>query len=218
MDVEQHKKDLENLLYLSEETQKKELARLFGEDTFLFKLKAYLTQSVNSQISYKMKDRHNNERTYFQLREKVEEDVIKNENWYSYFKDNVSVQELKDVIKNPIVDFDPRTLMLITIEACKRYIDVSEEEDVKCALLHELYLKLKLSLSSVIPFPEPTEDGFIQYLKTKQYRIDLEDCRITGNLCLFCSSTDVKSYDSQKWLCHSCGHLFRKHRARKDED
>jgi len=215
MDVEQHKKDLENLIYLSEETQKKEISRLFGEDTFLFKLKAYLTQSVNSRISYKMKARYSNERTYFALREKIEEDVIRDENWYSYFKDNVTVQELKDVIKNPIVDFDPRTLTLIIIETLKRYVDNGEEQNPKCLLLQNIYLNLKEWASSLIP-NYPQTNGFAEYLKTKQHRIDLEDARITGEICPFCSSRDVKSYGAN-WRCRSCGREFRKHQKPKED-
>lgn len=214
-DVRKHKKDLENLLYLSDETQKKEISRLFGEDTFLFKLKAYVTQSVNSRISYKMKGRYDNERTYFQLREKIEEDVIKDENWYSYFKDNVSVQELEDVIKNPIVDFDIKTLMLVVIEALKRYVDNEEERDVKCLLLKTLYLNLKEPLSSQIPF-YPQEDGFVEYLSLRNHRIDLEDTRITGKICPSCNSTNTKSYGAS-WKCRDCNHEWRKHR-KKEED
>jgi hypothetical protein len=215
MDVEQHKKDLENLIYLSQETQKKELSRLFGENTFLFKLKEYLGKSVNAKISYKMKDRYNNERMYFALREKIEEDFIKDENWYSYFKDSVSIQELEDVIKNPIVDFDPRTLTLIVIETLKRYVDNGEELNPKCLLLQKVYLFLQSLLLSYIP-NYPQTNGFAEYLKTKQHRIDLEDARLTGSVCPSCSSTDVKSYGAN-WKCKSCGREFRKAR-KKEED
>jgi len=215
MDVEQHKKDLENLVYLSEKTQRKEISRLFGENTFLFKLKKYLMQSVNSQISYKMKDRYNNERMYFALREKIEEDVIKDENWFSYFENDVSIKELEDVTKNPIVGFDPRTLMLIVIEALKRYVDNGEELNPKCLLLKNIYLFLQSLLLSYIP-NYPQTNGFAEYLKTKQHRIDLEDARITGEICPFCSSKDVKSYGAN-WRCRSCGREFRKHQKPKED-
>lgn len=212
-DVEQHKKDLENLSYLSEETQKKEIARLFGEDTFLFKLKAYLTQSVNSRISAKMRDRYVHERSYFELRNKIENDIILSTNWFSYFENDVSYEELN----KPLENFFPlKTLMMIVIEALKQYVDNGEELNPKCLLLRNIYLNLKETLSSEIPFEDG--DGFADYLKGKQHRIDLESARISGELCPFCESTNVKSYDFNKWQCHNCGKFFRKHRAKKDED
>jgi hypothetical protein len=212
MDVEQHRKDLENLIYLSSETQKKEISRLFGEDTFLFKLKAYLTQSVNSRISAKMRDRYVHERSYFELRNKIEDDVILSTNWYSYFENDVSLEELKQ----PLENFPLKTLMLIVIEALKQYVDNGEEENARCLLLKNIYLNLQSLLVSYIPNYSQT-NAFAEYLKGKQHRIDLEDARITGEICPFCSSRDVKSYGAN-WRCRSCGREFRKHQKKKEDD
>ena len=86
--VEQHEAFLRDLLKqgLSTEQMLKRISAKFGEDIWLFGLKEFLTKTVNTQISYKMKDRHNNERSYFELRNKREDEVILSTNWFSYFE------------------------------------------------------------------------------------------------------------------------------------
>jgi hypothetical protein len=158
-----------------------------------------------------MKGRYNNERMYFQLREKLEEDIISSENWFSYFENEVSYEQLN----KPIENFPLKTLMLIVIEALKQYVDNGEELNPKCLLLRNIYLNLKESLSSQIPFTQ--EDGFVQYLSLRNHRADLESARITGDLCPFCESGDVKSYGAN-WKCRNCGREFRKHRKREEEE
>ena len=209
--VEQHEEFLRNLVKqnLSVDEMQKQICARFGEDTFLFKLKSYLTKSVNSRISYKMKDRYNHERSYFELREKTEEDVILSTNWYSYFENEVTLEELS----KPIENFPPKTLMLIIIEALKQYITNNEEKNIRCLLLHDIYLSLKNYDSRFIA---TSEDGFIEFLNTRNHRIDLEDARLTGSVCPFCESTDVKSFGAN-WKCRTCGREFRKHR-KKEED
>jgi len=39
----------------------------------------------------------------------------------------------------------------------------------------------------------------------------MEEARVTGEFCPHCKSTEVVSYDSQKWLCKKCKRFFRKH-------
>lgn len=212
--VEQYEKALramnERILKGEKVDVQKEIRHLLGEDSWLFDLKEYLTKSVNSQISYKMKDRYNNERNYFELRNKIEDGVIASTNWFSYFENEVTLEELN----RPIENFPLKTLMLIVIEGLKQYVDYGEELNPKCLLLRNIYLNLKETVSSQIP-NYPQEDGFIQYSKLKQHRIDLEDARITGSVCPFCESTDVKSFGAN-WKCRSCGREFRKHRKRED--
>lgn len=213
--VELHEKALkamnERILKGENVDVQEEITHLLKEDSWLFELRELLTRAVNSQISYKMKDRYNTERTYFELRNKIEDGVIATTNWFSYFESEVTLEELSKPIKN----FPLKTLMLIIIEALKQYVDNGEEENPKCLLLKNIYLNLQSSLLSQIP-DYPQEDGSIEYLKTKQHRIDLEDCRITGSICHFCNSTDVKSFGAN-WKCRTCGREFRKHR-KKEED
>jgi hypothetical protein len=214
MDIEKHEQFLRNLVKqgLTNEEMQKQISARFGEDNWLFELREFLTKSVNSRISYKMKERYNNERMICELRNKIEDDVILSTNWFSYFENDVSLEELN----KPLENFPLKTLMIIIIEGLKQYVDNGSELNSKCLLLRNIYLNLKETLSSQIPFEDG--DGFADYLKTKQHRIDLEDARISGELCPFCESTNVKSYDFNKWQCHNCGKFFRKHRARKDED
>jgi hypothetical protein len=211
--VEKHEQFLRNLVKqgLNIEEMQKQISARFREDNFLFKLKAYLTKSVNARISFKLKDRYSNERMICELRNKIEDDVIASTNWFSYFENDVTYEELS----KPIENFPPKTLMLIIIEGLKAYVDVGEELNPKCLLLKNIYLNLKETLSSQIA-NYPQEEGFVDYLKSKTHRIDLEDCRISGNLCPYCESTDVKSFGAN-WKCRRCGREFRKHRKREED-
>ncbi|MGA2310093.1 MAG: hypothetical protein ABSG57_11180 [Candidatus Bathyarchaeia archaeon] len=215
--VEQHEQFLRDLVKqgLSVEEMQKRISAQFGEDNWLFRLKAFLTQSINARISSKMRDRYNNERMYFELRNKIEDDVIASTNWFSYFENDVSYEELSQPLQEPLhINFTSKlcnkTLMLVVIEALKAYVDNGEELNPKCLLLKNIYLNLKEPLSSQIP-NYPQEDGFIDYLKTKQHRIDLEDARITGSVCPHCGGHNIKSYGSN-WRCCDCDKEFRKHR------
>lgn len=211
--VEQHEKALrainERVLKGENVDVQKEITRLFGEDTWLFELKAFLLRQVNSQISGKMKDRYNTERTYFELRSKIETDVIASTNWFSYFE-QIDLTELQNTVLDESVIHNA-TLALVVIEALKAYIDNGEERNIRCLLLHDLYLSLKNYNSRFTA----CEDGFIEFLNTKQHRIDLEDARLTGSICPFCSSTDVKSFGAN-WKCRTCGREFRKHRKKEE--
>jgi translation initiation factor 2 beta subunit (eIF-2beta)/eIF-5 len=174
----------------------------------MFDLKEFLTRAVNARISDKMKGKNQHPESYFRLRNEIEDKVISETDFYTLFE-NVPLSEIENQT------LDPKTLMLIVIEALKQYADNGEELYPKCLLLQNIYLSLKETLSSEIP-NYPQEDGFIEYLKTKQHRIDLESARITGSICPFCESTDVKSFGAN-WKCRKCGREFRKHR-KKEED
>jgi hypothetical protein len=219
LDIKQHEKALrainERILKGENVDVQKELSALLGENTFAYKLKAFLTKGVNARISYKMKERYNNARMYFELRERIRENIINSTNWVSWFENEISIQELESFDKDPS-SFDPKTLMLVVIEALKQYSDlVGEERNVKYSSLHRLYLSLKEKLSSSVPFE--SEDGFVEYLSLKQHRTDLENARLTGSICPFCESKDVRSY-GLNWKCGNCNREFRKHQAKKEDD
>jgi ribosomal protein L37AE/L43A len=208
MEIEQYKAKLLDMLKrnLTPEQARAEIRHLFNEDNWLFELREFLTKSVNARISYKMKDRYNSERMYFSLREEIEQDVISSTNWYSYFE-QVPLEELS----KPIENFPSETLMLIIIEGLKAYVDSGEERNVRCLLLHDLYLSMK----TYTPYVQ--EDGFVDFLASRNHRIDLEDARLTGKMCPFCESTDVKSFGAN-WKCRTCGREFRKHRKKEEEN
>lgn len=218
MNVEQHEKALRELSERfrtnpKESNVQKEIKKLLGENGFLFDLKERLEARINGEISPKLKERYNTPRTYFELREKIENQIIASEDWVSYFQ-NVSVEELKNLNLSLCSSRDLKTLMLVTIQALKAYIDNSEEKGEKSLALHDLYLKLKTSLSSQIPFP--SGDSFLDYLNLREYRSELEETRISGSLCPSCGSHDIKSF-GQNWKCRSCGREFRKHMQQKED-
>lgn len=170
----------------------------------MFDLREYLRTQVNGKISEKMKSQNQHQETYFRLRNDIETKVISETDFYTLFE-NVPLTELQNQ------KLDERTRMLVTIKALRDYADMNDTENPKCVYLHALYLKLKKQLSFVVPF-ESSEDGFIDYLKLKPQREEIETARFSGSVCIFCGSDKVTSYGSM-WKCSNCGRTFRKHKA-----
>ena len=220
MNVEQHEKALRELSERfrtnpKESNVQEEIKKLLGENGFLYGLKEYLRTKVNGEISPKLKERYNTARPYFELREKIENQIIASEDWVSYFQ-NIDLTELRDFSNNLSLcsSHDLKTLMLVTIQALKSFIDNKEEESEKCLVIHELYLKLKTSLSSEIPFP--SGDSYEEYLGLRNYREEIENARVSGSICPSCGSHDIKSF-GQNWKCRTCGREFRKHMQRTED-
>jgi hypothetical protein len=214
-ELEEHVKMLkENMAKgLSKDEQIKAMNHSLKREGFLFDLKEHLEARINGEISPKLKERYNTARSYFELREKIENQIIASEDWISYFQ-NVSVEELKNLNLSLCSSRELKILMLITIQALKSFIDNSEEESEKCRAIHELYLKLKSALSSQIAFPKG--DSFLDYLNLRTYREEIEETRISGSICPSCSSHDIKSF-GQNWKCRTCGREFRKHMQRRED-
>ena len=193
-----------------EEIQR-EISRLLNEDNLAYKLQNRLLSQVNQQISPKARERLST-RQFFLKCEGIEEDVIQSGFPYAFFYGECTVEEIRDIRLDVL---DKKTLMWLVIEALKGFVDNELADDPKALTLHALYLKLKKALMPEIPFEEG--DGFVDYIASKTERMELETARSTGLVCIHCGSTDVVSYDSQKWLCKNCGRFFRKHRAKKEE-
>jgi hypothetical protein len=189
--------------------------RSLGRKGLLFDLKEHLEARINGEISPKLKERYNTARSYFELREKIENQIIASEDWVSYFQ-NIDLTELRDFSNNlsGCSSREQKTLMLVTIQALKSFIDNSEEKSEKCLVIHELYLKLKSALSSQIAFPKG--DSFQDYLNLRNYRTEIEETRISGSICPSCGSHEVKSY-GQNWKCKSCFREWRKHIQRRED-
>jgi hypothetical protein len=214
-DLEAHVKMLkENMANgVSKDEQIEAMNRSLGRKGFLFDLKEHLEARINGQISPKLKERYNTARPYFELREKIRNEIIASEDWVNYFQ-NVSVEELKNLNLSLCSSRELKILMLITIQALKSYVDNTEEKSEKCLVIHELYKNLKTSLSSQIVFP--SGDSFEDYLGLRNYRTEIEDARISGSICPSCGSYDIKSF-GQNWKCRSCGREYRKHMQRTED-
>jgi hypothetical protein len=217
MNLEEHEEKLKEINErfiagkVSRQTVEREIAVLLGETNLAYRLQERLIQQINQQISPKAKERLSI-RQYLMKRDELENQVIQSGFPYGFFENESTLEEIEGL--NPDV-IDKKTLPLIIISALKMYIDNEQETEPKAEALHRIYLRLKSSLCAEIPFD--SGDGFIDYLKNRNHRIDLEDARISGNICPFCEGHEVKSYDSEKWVCKSCGKFFRKHRAKKEE-
>ncbi len=169
------------------------------------KLRELLMQEVNGQISPKAKE-HLSVKQYFEKRNTIEDEIIINTSFAFSFFDNESTLSQIEQLDPDIID--SKTLMLCVIESLKGYVSQERETDVKCLVLHNLYLRLKKELSSEIPFEE--EDGFLEFVASKGQRAELEKTRETGIVCLKCGSHTIASKGAE-WQCRDCGKRFRKH-------
>ena len=190
---------------------------------FFGNLNEYLIERVNALISDKQKLSLMNPREYFAHRALMEQNVIQNVvHWQNYFETcgyltYPTVQD-RDVIAdcNNVSDSDLMTFTVILNHALKGYIDSYAENTANCFMLHEFYklLKEETAKRPSLSF-YPSGDGFTDYLESRIERHEqerkLEDARHSGLICIYCGSTNVKSYDSQKWHCKDCKRFFRKH-------
>jgi len=206
MNIEQHEEALRQLVNkgFSREETEKEIARLIGEENLAFRLKDQLTQEVNGRISEKAKQKLSI-RGYFEKRD-IEENRIVGSNFSYAFFEEATLEEIEAINLDLL---DPKTLMLIIIQALKGFVDYEQENDPKAVLLHGLYLKLKTELSSTLPFE--SGDGFLNYLGQREQRGKIENARTTGEICPECASNDIAS-NGNVWHCRACGHYFRKRR------
>lgn len=169
-----------------------------------FCLKQQLNKEINAQISEKARTKLNLHQ-YFLKREELELKIINSSFPYAFFSETT----LEQIVALDPYLIDKKTLMLIIIESLKSFVDNGDEQNPKCILLHNLYLKLKKELSAEIPFEE--DDGFLDYLNARTMREQQQDARFSGSVCIFCGSEDVASYGTM-WKCRTCGRSFRKHK------
>jgi hypothetical protein len=169
-------------------------------------LKDRLLQQVNEKLSMKLKERLST-REFFMRCDDLENQIIQSGFPFVFFQDEASLEEIEAIRLNVI---GSKTLMLCVISDLKGYVDNSMETDPKAVLLHGLYLQLRNELKAILPFQSDCEDGFIEYLASKDERTELEGARESGSICIVCGSHAVSSKGAE-WVCRDCGKRFRKH-------
>jgi hypothetical protein len=180
----------------------------------------FLNERVNALISDKQKDNLDLLSEYAEFRAKTEENVIRNlVNWRAFFEtcDFMAYPSDSDVKMACLLsDSDVMTFTVILNLALRSYIDNYEENSEKCQLLYGFYriLKEETQRRPSLSFYQQ-EDGFKDFLVTRIWRHEeqrkLEDARLSGSMCIFCGSENVRSYNKQEWKCKDCGKRFRKH-------
>jgi hypothetical protein len=210
MNIEEHEQKIKELNEkyiegtLSRENVQKAISELLNETNLAFRLRDRLLQAVNGQISPKAKERLGI-RQYLLKVEELEQQVIESSFPYVFFNEECTVEEIRDINLDVI---DQKTLMWLTIEALKGFVNNELADDPKALTLHALYLKLKKALMPEIPFEEG--DGFLEFVASKGQRAELEKTRETGTVCLKCGSHNIAS-KGKEWQCRDCGKRFRKH-------
>ncbi len=211
MNVQEHEQKLMQIKErfiagtLSRNELETQMAELLGENNLAYRLKDRLLQQVNEKLSMKLKERLST-REFFMRCDDLENQIIQSGFPFVFFQDEASLKEIEAINLGVI---DSKTLMLCVISALKEYIDNGLETDPKAVLLHGLYLQLRNELKAILPFQSDCEDGFIEYLASKSERVELENARQTGNVCLVCGSREIHS-KGKEWICEN-GHRFRKH-------
>lgn len=184
---------------------------------FFEQLNEFLIRQVNMKISQKQKQQLQNPNEYFSFRSNLEENTVLSTNWRLNFDNHpIELPTQKDVeIAKTLSDDDLMRNIVILNHALASYIDHFEEGKPKTQILHAHYRLLK---NEVAHRPSldffPSEDGYQEYLSERVDRLatakQLEMARQLGNICIFCGSKNVRSYNSEKWKCHDCGKQFRK--------
>jgi hypothetical protein len=180
-----------------------EIAILLNENNLAFRLQNRLLQAVNGELSAKGKERIGL-RQYLAKCEEIEDEIIQSEFPFAFFQE-ATLEEIEAL--DPTL-FDSKTLMLIIIEALKSFVDNEQENDPKVSALHKIYLALKISLCALIP-EFPKEDGFVDYLNSRESKLLAEQLKQTGEKCPYCSGTHIQKYGQKKFKCVSCGHYWR---------
>lgn len=212
MNVQEHEKKLLQINdrfiagTLSRNELETQIAELLGENNLAYRLKDRLLQQVNEKLSMKLKERLST-REFFMRCDDLENQIIQSGFPFVFFQDEASLEEI-EAIRLKVIS--SKTLMLCVISALKGYVDNGLETDPKAVLLHGLYLQLRNELKAILPFQFDCEDGFIEYLASKDERTELEGARESGSICIVCGSHAVSSKGAE-WQCRDCGKRFRKH-------
>lgn len=180
-----------------------EISVFLGEDNLAFRLRDRLLQAVNGELSAKGKERIGLQQ-YLAKCEEIENEIIASEFPFAFF--NESTLEEIEALDPTIID--PKTMMLIIISALRMYVDNEQEDEPKCEALHKIYLELKISLCALIP-EFPKEDGFEDYLNSREGKLLAEKLKQTGERCPTCSGTHIQKYGLKKYKCVDCGGYWR---------
>ena len=96
----------------------------------------------------------------------------------------------------------------------KPLIDADLQDSETAKRLYEHYKLLKQEIANR-GLDYPSVDAVQDYIKHKEkYKKrakQLEEARVTGNMCIYCHGTDVRSYGKAEWKCYDCNRRFRKH-------
>ena len=170
-------------------------------------LSEFLEKRVNQELSAKMKMFYeSNTLEYFKKRMEIEEHILNSTDWLLYFIDHVQDSELED--PSTLDESDLLTVHKVFIEVLKKAIDSHQENEPMCTKVLTLYRKSKTELEHRFA-DYPREDSFEDYLSTRELREGKFEARKTGEFCINCGSTEVRSNGSQ-WKCDTCGKQFRK--------
>lgn len=194
---------------------------MWQNEGFFGDLNLYLIQQNETKISDKQKDglQTKEELSYFWTHQR-DNIILSGVTWRNYFGNlayldyptELDVKVLHD--SNNVSDFDLRTFAVCLGLALRSYVD-NYQENHKTAKIIKAYYELVKNEMEFRSMEYP-KNAYEDYLGSRMERHEqerkLEDARKLGNICINCGSTNVKSYDSQKWRCVDCGRFFRKHK------
>jgi len=185
-------------------------------------LRIELDKRTNSRVSLVSREHLSNE-AYFRRRMVVDNEIVLKSDWVGFWfscswLDSPTAEDKEELAeKSKVVgDYSLSIVHLCLCKSLMQMIDTGYEQTEYAKLLHSFYLLSKKEINNRKQMPKlPENDAFIQYCQAKsshKFQEDqVEQYRQTGEKCIFCNSTKVRSYNKQLWKCYSCNRQFRKH-------
>ncbi|MFC1488193.1 hypothetical protein ACFLRN_10970, partial [Thermoproteota archaeon] len=146
------------------------------------------------------------------------EEVIKTNSWFKFWENCEWLESptQEDIQYIPFLsDCKLSNAYGIILHSLKKLSENDLETTREAKILHKFYLLLKSAINSrPTMFRAPEVDAFLDYSKNKkEYREQKnreERARKTGEMCVFCGSEKVRSYNRIEWKCYQCNKRFRK--------
>ena len=132
---------------------------------------------------------------------------------YDYWKTNSIEQHeqfLRDLIKQGLSNGE--MLKRISARFGEDTIEFEQQKQLEAKINSMISPKMRerLSLEQYCALREKILQKILGSAEEDAKKVKEEEARVTGEFCLNCGSTEVKSYDNFKWFCKSCRKYFSK--------
>jgi transposase-like protein len=197
-----------------EQVQQELTAILPPEPEGIFKaLEVEIQKRVNDRFSWQVKSQLSPD-AYFSKRGQEEKNVCTTDNFIKFFEE-VGQPSQQDIDSMPkLDDCDLEKYHIIIFRTLIGLTDEDLGNTPPCQNLHEYYKLTRQELCNR-GLMRDLGDAFVEYCQNKgqiqQHKAQIQNARKTGSICVFCGSTNVRSYNKEQWKCYSCGKRFRKH-------
>jgi len=171
-----------------------------------------------SQISMKAREKFALPIEYFRAKAQAETRLIEKEGFLKFFQDSTEQEIDAMILRSEAPDFFMTQLIFeIITDTLKRIIDAHLEGTGQAQALKRAYFRLKANLADEIPEilrENPnfiSEDGFQEWLDTREIREKIENWRETGEGCVYCLTEGSVFKNGSMFSCRLCHRSWRRH-------